>query len=83
MVVHGPARARQLGALYGGAPLAGAIELVEASFAMATCWATIRFLHGAVIGDDRTVFEVMLGIGSGRDEALTAQYLSMPVSDTV
>lgn len=98
-----PELANPMGALYGGAPLAGAIELVEDSFAMATRWATVRFLHGAAIGhelvvtarvdvdgrrtkhctvtgvtDDRVVFEVMLGIGSGRDGALTAQYLSMP-----
>lgn len=95
--------ANPMGVLYGGAPLAGAVELVEESFGMATRWATIRFLHGAAIGDDlvvtarvdvdgrstkhctvtgvtddRVVFEVMLGIGSGRDGAMTAQYLSMP-----
>lgn len=98
-----PDLANPMGALYGGAPLAGAIDLVEDSFDMATRWATIRFLHGAAIGDeltvtarvdvdgrrtkhctvtgvtdDRTVFEVMLGIGSGRAEALNAQYLAMP-----
>lgn len=98
-----PDLANPMGALYGGAPLAGAIDLVESSFDMTTRWATIRFLHGAAIGDeltvvaridvdgrrtkhctvtgtteDRIVFEVMLGIGSGRDEALTAQYLAMP-----
>lgn len=98
-----PRLANPMGVLYGGAPLAGAIELVESTFEMPTRWATIRFLHGAAIGDelsvtarvdvdgrrtkhcsvtgtteDRVVFEVMLGIGLGRDDALSAQYLAMP-----